>query len=134
MCSRVRAAWVAWEQFIDAKNKLVSASLRNEFGTLSVQTTPTGLPVFVNNKRIGISPITGKEVPPGQYDVEIRSKKFRSSRLQVQVAAGDQRQLQIVGIPSTTQLKKPKYDDFFELDVSKSKGKKAKDPSFDLEP
>jgi|GEM_PF-6670082 len=122
------------EQLIDAKNKVVSASLRNEFGTLSVQTTPTGLPVFVNNKRIGISPINGKEVPPGQYEVEIRSKKFRSSRLQIQIAAGDQRQLQIVGVPSTTQLKKPKYDDFFELDVSKSKGKKAKDPSFDLEP
>ena len=122
------------QRLINAQNKSIHATLLNKFGTLSVQTVPSGLPVFVNNKRIGISPITKKEIPPGQYDIEVRSKKFRSSRLQVQLAAGDQKQLQIVGVPSTTQLKKPKYDDFFELDVSKSKRKKTRDPSFDLEP
>ena len=118
----------------DEKTNTMDVRLPNKFGNLSIQTTPSGLPVFLNNKRIGTSPITEEVVPPGEYELEIRSKRFRSSKLQVKVKAGDQKQLQIVAVPTVSQQKKPKYDDFFELDVSKSKRKKTRDPSFDLEP
>lgn len=42
------------------------------YGTLEVQTVPSGIPVLVGNRDLGLSPVT-KELPIGTYEVRIHS-------------------------------------------------------------
>ena len=57
-------------------------------GTLSVNTTPPGISVFIDGAPRGVTPL-GLELPPGKYVVELRTDAERR-RIPITLAAGGQ--------------------------------------------
>lgn len=58
------------------------------YGTISVTSSPTGAEVYVNNAKVGITPVTSNEVQPGSYTVTIRLSGYTEWSSVTEVTAG----------------------------------------------
>jgi hypothetical protein len=61
----------------------------SQTGTLSVTSTPSGAPVFLDSVSIGVTPITLGTVSPGTHLVEIKSPGYLAYSVKVTVQAGE---------------------------------------------
>ena len=64
----------------------VDWALDPDFGWLTVQSTPSGLPVRINGKAVGNTPIDRRRFPPGAYKVMVVDDRHYKAGRQVQLS------------------------------------------------
>ena len=74
-------------------------TLDPDFGWLTVTSTPPGLPVVINGKPAGRTPIEGSELPPGTYEVRVRDARYYERGERVVLARGERRTVSIAPAP-----------------------------------
>ena len=57
-------------------------------GTLSVSSSPSGAQVFLDNRLVGVTPVSISTVVPGQYGLLLKMNGYTDYMNQVQIAAG----------------------------------------------
>jgi eukaryotic-like serine/threonine-protein kinase len=73
--------WERTERLTDTRHVKVVASLRPILGTLHVESTPVGAEVFVNNRSVGLTPLSRSDLSPFvDGTVEVRKQGYRPSR------------------------------------------------------
>jgi hypothetical protein len=73
-------AWQRKEQFEEAKQVKVVASLKQILGSLTVESNPLGAEVFVNNRSVGKTPLVHELSPFDDGFVEVRKQGYKPSR------------------------------------------------------
>ena len=77
-------------------------------GSLVVGTTPENAEIFINGKRVGVSPIE-TSLAPGKYEVLIKKENFESVLRQVDIKKNARSALN-VDIPKTEELQRTAYE------------------------
>lgn len=72
-----------------AKDVTVRWELEENFGRLTVKSTPPGLEVRVNRKAVGRTPVTKLELPPGAYEVLLVSDCYHKAGKKVALGRGE---------------------------------------------
>jgi serine/threonine protein kinase len=57
-------------------------------GTFSVSSDPVGATIFANNQSLGQTPLQGRELGPGKYEIRIEKDGHRPARRLIELAAG----------------------------------------------
>lgn len=79
--------------------------LEATFGLLTVRTTPPGLPVMVNRKEIGQTPIEGRRVVPGAYEVLVSSPCWFDKGRNIVVRKGEDEVMDLEMKPKVGAIK-----------------------------
>jgi hypothetical protein len=74
-------------------------TLEPDFGWLTVTSTPPGLPVTVNGKPAGRTPIGGSELSPGTYEVRVSDPRYYERGERVVLARGEKRTVTLAPDP-----------------------------------
>ena len=74
-------------------------TLDPDFGWLTVTSTPPGLPVTINGKPAGQTPIAASELSPGTHEVRISDSRYYESGERVVLARGEKRTVTIAPDP-----------------------------------
>ena len=65
------ALWTTQVEIIDGESASVSAPLESRFGGLSIDSQPQGMPVEVDGRRVGVTPVTVHPIGVGSHSVAI---------------------------------------------------------------
>lgn len=57
-------------------------------GTLSIYSTPAGAEVWLRDEKLGLTPLTQSDLPPGSYEMELRLKNYFPAKVSGQLPAG----------------------------------------------
>ncbi len=79
----------------------VTATLTATYGSLRVQTTPSGAEVHLNGTAIGSAPLVVNDLEPGSYAVSLSKKGYETANRTVTVTAGKE-QLLFVALSKKT--------------------------------
>ena len=74
-------------------------TLDPDFGWLTVTSTPPGLPVTINGKPAGRTPIAGSELAPGSHEVRISDPRYYELGDRVVLARGEKRTVTLAPDP-----------------------------------
>ena len=78
---------------------LVSWTLEPDFGWLTVTSTPPGLPVTINGRPAGQSPLEGSELPQGSYEIHIVDPRYYDRGERIALVRGTRRTIAITPGP-----------------------------------
>jgi len=88
--------YLAKTQAVAIKNgSTINWELTANFGTLNVDSTPSGLNVSLNNKSLGTTPISGHELSPGRYKVSIDDRCFYKKGEEFSISAGSNKSIDL---------------------------------------
>ncbi|MFH1531890.1 MAG: PEGA domain-containing protein [Pseudomonadota bacterium] len=79
--------------------------LEATFGILTVRSTPPGLPVLVNNREIGQTPIEARRMVPGAYEVLISSPCWFDKGRRFVIRKGEDEMVDLEMIPKIGAIK-----------------------------
>lgn len=74
-------------QLVRGRNYLVPLTLESSVGVLAVTTRPAAAEVWVGGRKLGASPLTTRELPPGVHGVELRLEGYATVYRQVDTTA-----------------------------------------------
>lgn len=96
---------------VSATQRRVSLKLPANFALLSVETTPSGLPVTFDGKPAGTSPIKDKRVNARAHDVMVATPCYTDIGERIVVAKGEKRTVKIEAQPRWAGLRVSAHDD-----------------------
>jgi len=67
----------------------VRMTLTPDFGWVTVSSSPSGLPVFVDGERVGLTPLSNHELSTGPHQVLVSDARYCDSGKQVRVDRGE---------------------------------------------
>jgi thiol-disulfide isomerase/thioredoxin len=79
--------------------KPVRLTLTPDFGWLTVASEPKGLPVQVDGKQVGTTPLSRHQVSTGPHEVLVSDPRYYDSGKQVQVDRGETEEIRVELIP-----------------------------------
>jgi hypothetical protein len=74
-------------------------ALDPDFGWLTVTSTPLGLPVIIDGRAAGQTPIEGRELSPGTYEIRVSDPRYHERGERVVLARGEKRTVAIAPDP-----------------------------------
>ena len=75
--------------FTQSERKEIEVELRPNFGYITIGSTPSGAEVYVDERKVGVTPYQGKKIKRGQHMVEVRLAGYKSKVEMISVKAGD---------------------------------------------
>ncbi|MBP9995143.1 MAG: SUMF1/EgtB/PvdO family nonheme iron enzyme, partial [bacterium] len=75
--------------FTQSERKEIEVELRPNFGYITIGSTPLGAEVYVDERKVGVTPYQGKKIKRGQHMVEVRLAGYKSKVEMISVKAGD---------------------------------------------
>ena len=84
----------------------IEETLVTDSATIHVSTDPAGARVFLNGVPYGESPVDIDRIPEGDATLEVRAEGYRDARLEMRLAAGDEKPVAVSlePIPATLQV------------------------------
>ncbi len=86
---------------------LTSTYVPSEYGALSVQSTPSGADVFLDNEYKGITPVTLQKINTGSHTILIKNEGFSSYNGDVYIVPDQASALSVTLTASVTQTQTP---------------------------
>jgi len=80
---------------VDAKTGAVTWKLTPDFGWLTVESTPSGLPVTVDGKPAGTTPLRGQEIGAGPHQVLVTHPSYYDKGKQIVLERGEREELEL---------------------------------------
>ena len=59
------------------KHKAISGKMVSQFGTLALNSKPTKASIYLNEKKIGVTPFKSKKIDPGEYELKLYLKNHK---------------------------------------------------------
>ena len=87
------------------KDQTVSWKLEENFGRVSVTTTPPGLPVEINRQVAGKTPLSGLELAPGRYEIRINDPCFKEAGKRLELQRGERENVKLKPAPRQAALR-----------------------------
>lgn len=84
---------------VDHGMEPVSWALQPNFGLVSVETEPPGLPVIIDGWNQGVSPLAEFPLDPGVHRVEVTGSAYHRTGQQIVIERGDHHQLLLEPVP-----------------------------------
>ena len=78
---------------LDQANRWVNWTLEPDFGWLSVQSTPSGLPVLVDGSAVGRTPLHRQEIARGPHQVLLQDSQYIDERRDINIGRGEEKSL-----------------------------------------
>ncbi len=75
--------------FTQSERKEIEVELRPNFGYITIGSTPSGAEVYVDERKVGVTPFQGKKIKRGQHMVEVRLAGYKSKVEMISVKTGD---------------------------------------------
>lgn len=85
---------------------LVEAKLEPEFGVLTIQTSPQGANVYIDNRYAGSAPIT-VELEPGTHEIRVVMEGYEEYIKQINIQPGVQNEIVVTLTKVNTQSREP---------------------------
>ena len=83
-----RAGWPDQEYSIDLRPGTETFAAKFPVGSLRVETIPAGAQVFRGEEVLGVTPLEVAQMPPGDIELRLKLKKFKSQKLSGRIEAG----------------------------------------------
>ncbi len=97
-----KVRYVAHEQMLEVKSGAapkIEVSLTPDFGWLTIETDPVGLPVTVDDEAVGAGPVTAREVSPGAHDIMVSAQDYHQEGRRVVIDRGERETVRIAPVP-----------------------------------
>ena len=93
------------------KDVTIKWDLDPDFGWLTVTSTPPGLPVEINRKMIGTTPMTALEMAPGKYEVMVKSPCHHEQGKKLAIDRGEKEIVATRPVPKEGAIRVAAVDD-----------------------
>jgi hypothetical protein len=77
-----------WLEVVEDRPLVVAAELPEQHATLSVDTTPHGADVSLDDNHLGVTPLQHLRVDPGVYELTLGARGYHTSHLPIRVRDG----------------------------------------------
>ncbi|MCX8012522.1 MAG: PEGA domain-containing protein [Desulfobacterota bacterium] len=81
------------DQEILKTESLIATSGQPGFGIISIKSIPTQAEVYLNERLIGITPILGKKIRCGDYNLKVNKSGFKPWIKEVQITPGSEQEV-----------------------------------------
>ncbi len=75
--------------FTQSEKKELNIDLRPDFGYITVKSTPSGAEVYIDKKKVGVTPYLMEKIKRGQHVVEVRKEGYEPFANVVTIKAGE---------------------------------------------
>ncbi|MDP8222375.1 MAG: SUMF1/EgtB/PvdO family nonheme iron enzyme [Candidatus Lernaella stagnicola] len=95
--SMQRERYQARQEIVQIKKGMspISWKLSPNFGWLTVESAPSGLPVKINGESAGSTPLTAKELDPGAYEVLVSDPRYYDQGERINLSAGERKSVSV---------------------------------------
>ncbi len=97
-----KVRYVAHEQTLEVKSGAtpkVAAVLTPDFGWLTVESDPTGLPATLDGESVGATPLTAREVAPGPHEIVIDAPDYHAEGRRVVIERAERETVRVAPVP-----------------------------------
>jgi formylglycine-generating enzyme required for sulfatase activity len=97
-----KVRYMAHEQSLEVKANaapLVSVTLTPDFGWITVESEPAGLPVTIDEKSVGQTPVTSREIDTGPHDVLVGAENYHAEGRRIVIERGERETLRVAPVP-----------------------------------
>jgi len=86
--------WKKNVNIVSGKEQKVEGKLVNSYGSIEVNTTPSGAVVLLNGKEFGRTPLSRKKIQKGRYHLELKLQGHDTWRSEIQIIEGRKKRLE----------------------------------------
>lgn len=84
-----------FQDAINAFEKAKEEVLSSPQATLTVRSSPSLSEVYLDSRKVGVAPLTVKEVPPGRHQLRLEKEGYQADFREIEVAPGETRDFEI---------------------------------------
>jgi formylglycine-generating enzyme required for sulfatase activity len=103
-----KVRYVAHTQTLEVRARTspaVSTVLTPDFGWITVESEPAGLPVTIDEKSVGQTPLTAMEIDTGPHDILVNAENYHAEGRRVVIDRGEREVVRVTPVPRNGGLK-----------------------------